>query len=225
MNAVKEYFDILKKCALFRNIEESDLGPMLHCLDAKIRKVSKNQPVFLEGEPAESVGIVLKGMAQIVKEDYYGNRSIVMGMEPSQLFGEAFACAGLETMPVSIYAACDSVFLLVDCKRILNLCSNACTFHNRLVRNLLCVVAGKNLMLNQKMEVLSKKTTREKLMTYLLAQAKRQGNAAFTIPYDRQGLADYLGVERSAMSAELGRMQKDGLLEYKKNYFKLSENY
>lgn len=222
---MEEYFGILKRCPLFQNIDQTDMSVMLHCLGASVCKVSRNQPVCLEGEPAKYVGIVLEGMAQIVKVDYYGNRSIVMSVEPTQLFGEAFACAGLETMPVSIYAACDSVFMLIDCKRILNICSNACGFHNLLVRNLLRVVADKNLMLNQKIEVTSRRTTREKLMAYLLFQAKRQGSAQFSIPYDRQGLADYLGVERSAMSAELSRMRKEGLLEYNKNIFKLSENY
>ena len=222
---MEKYYPILKKCALFQNIEEHDLGVMLHCLDAKLKRVSKNQPVCMEGDLAENVGIVLEGMAQILKVDYYGNRTIVTSVEPGQLFGEDFACADVERLPVSVYAACDSTFLLIDCRRILHLCSNACAFHNRLVRNLLRVVADKNLMLNQKIEVTAGRTTREKLLIYLLAQAKRHESAEFTIPYDRQALADYLGVERSAMSAELSRMQKDGLLEYKKNYFKLSENY
>lgn len=216
---MKKYFDVLKKCALFRNIEESDLGPMLHCLDAKIRKVSKNQPVFLEGEPAESVGIVLKGMAQIVKEDYYGNRSIVDRMEPGELFGESFACADGGPLPVNVVAAESCEIMLLGSRRISTSCSKACGFHSKLIYNLLKIVSRRNLVFNRKLEILSKRTTREKLMTYLMYEAKRQGSQEFSIPFDRQALADYLGVERSAMSAELSRLQRDGVLTTDRNHF------
>ena len=218
---MKEYFEVLKKCILFEGIQEQELATMLHCLGAEVIRAEKNQTVFLEGEPAKDVGIVLTGMVQVEKMDYYGNRSIMTLIEPGYLFGEAFACAGLDTLPVSVTAACDSTVMLINCKRILNICGNACVFHNRLVKNLLRVMATKNLMLNQKIEFTSKKTTREKLMAYLMSQAKRYHASAFTIPYDRQALADYLGVERSAMSAELSRMRKEGLIEYQKNHFQL----
>lgn len=218
---MKEYFEILKTCTLFDGIEASELAAMLHCLGAEVIHVMKNQTVFMEGEPAKDVGIVLLGMVQVEKVDYYGNRSIMTMIEPGYLFGEAFACADMETLPVGVTAVCDSTVMLIDCKRILNICGNACVFHNRLVKNLLRVMANKNLMLNQKIEFTSQRTTREKLMTYLLAQAKRYQSAEFSIPYDRQALADYLGVERSAMSAELSRMKKDGLVDYQKNHFRL----
>lgn len=219
---MKKYSEVLKQCPLFEHIGEEELETMLECLNARVVKAEKNCPIFQEGNPAGYVGIVLSGMVQIVKMDYYGNRSIMASAEPAQIFGEAFACAGAKTLPVSAIAASDSVVMLVDCRRILTVCKNACTFHTRLVNNLLQVVAVKNLQLSQKIEIISKRTTREKLMAYLLMEAKRHGSNEFRIPYDRQALADYLGVERSAMSAELGRMRKEGIIECRKNYFKMT---
>ena len=141
--------------------------------------------------------------------------------ETGEVFGEAYACAGLDAMPVSGYAAQESRVLWLACRKMLTVCTNACGFHNRLVKNLLAVVAEKNLQLSRKIQVMSQKTTREKLMAYLLGQAKIAGKAEFTIPLDRQALADYLGVERSAMSAELSRLRKDGILDTKGSYFHL----
>ena len=218
---MNEFYPLLRRCPLFTGITEVDLDAMLQCLDSRSREISKGCPVFLEGEPARWVGVVLSGAVQVVREDFYGNRSIIAMLESGDLFGEVFACAGIETLPVSVFAARDSRVLLLDCKRVLTVCTNACQFHNQLVRNLLQVTARKNMLLNQKIQFMSKKTTREKLLAYLSEQAKRNGNAAFSIPLDRQALADYLGVERSAMSAELGKLRRDGVLDCKGSYFHL----
>lgn len=218
---MEQYTGILQKCELFRQVEAQKLMVMLKCLGAQVRMAGKNQIIFQEGDPAKYVGIVLSGEVQIVREDYYGNRSIVAHIEPGQLFAESFSCAETMVLPISVTASEESEIMLIDCRRILTLCTNTCEFHHQLVKNLLRVVAAKNLMLNQKIEFVSQKTTRDKLMAYLLFQAKRQNSSSFTIPYDRQELADYLGVERSAMSAELGKMRKEGILECKKNLFTL----
>ena len=158
---------------------------------------------------------------QIVRDDFYGNRSVLTYAEPGELFGEAFACADVQTMPVSGYAVKDSKVLLLSCKKMLTVCSSACSFHNRLIKNLLTVVANRNLNLSNKISVMSHKTTKEKLMAYLLEQAKKSGKSDFTIPLDRQALADYLGVERSAMSAELGKLRKAGVLDTSGSHFRL----
>ncbi len=218
---MQEFVPLLSRCTLFQNIRQEDLPPMLSCLGARVTTVKKNQLIMREGEPARSVGIVLSGGAQIIKEDYYGNRSIVARIEPGELFGESFACAGVDALPVSVEATADSQIMLINCHRITVSCTNACGFHSRLIYNLLQVVATKNLIFNQKIEITSKRTTREKLMTYLLSQAKTHNSSSFTIPYDRQSLADYLGVERSAMSAEIGKLRKEGILECDKSRFKL----
>lgn len=217
----KNYDEVLEKCLLFNDIEHKNLSAMLGCLGAKVEKFSKNQTILTEGEPARRIGIVLSGAAQIIRVDYYGNRSIVASMEPAQLFGESFACAGVKTMPVSVVASEDAEVMLIDCARIIRSCSNACVFHNQMIFNLMKVVATKNLVFNQKLEVTSRRTTREKLMTYLLLQAKLQNKSSFTIPYDRQELADFLEVDRSGLSAEISRMRREGLIACKRSTFTL----
>ncbi|MCM1221400.1 MAG: Crp/Fnr family transcriptional regulator [Lachnospiraceae bacterium] len=152
-------------------------------------------------------------------DDYYGNRSLLKILYPSELFAEAFSCAELDAMPVSVLALKNSQVLLFYCRRMLTICSNACKFHNQLLCNLLREMAKKNLALNQKIRFMSQKKTKEKLMTYLLEEAKRQGKPDFIIPYDRQALADFLGVERSAMSSEISKLKKDGVIDSKGSWF------
>lgn len=213
------FYEILSKCPLFDGMEESDLDTMIACLDGKTMDVPKENPVFLEGSPARFVGVVLSGSVQVVREDYYGNRSIMAILQPGDLFAEAFSFAGLETMPVSVIAIKDSKVLLLDCRRVLTSCANSCHFHTLLMKNLLQGMAQKNLALSRKIRYMSQKTTKEKLTAYLLDQAKQCGSMEFVIPYDRQALADYLGVERSAMSAEISKLKKSGQIDTKGSWF------
>ena len=218
---MKDFLPILQQCPLFDGVAPEDISGMMGCLGARLTKASKGEFVFREGDSAEGIGIVLTGGVDLIREDFYGNRSIVASMEQRQLFGESYAFSEAEALPVSVVAKEDSVLLLLDSRRITTCCSNACAFHNRVIFNLLRLVATKNLLLHQKIEVTSKRSTREKLMAYLLMQAKRQGSTIVTVPYDRQALADYLDVDRSGLSAEIGKLRKEGILESKKNHFRL----
>lgn len=218
---MQEFHPILKRCPLFDGIRMDDLGAMMGCIGGHTVSVCKGQSVYREGDPATHVGIVLSGAVRLVREDYYGNRSIVAHIGPAELFGETYACAGIPSLPISVVADEDSTVLLMDCSRITVSCSSACAFHNRIIHNLLRLVAKKNLVYDQKIEVTSKRTTREKLMTYLLNQAKIQGSNSFTIPYDRQELADYLEVDRSGLSAEISKLRREGVLVSDKNQFTL----
>ena len=219
---MEQYFESMSKCPLFAGIDRADLPELLVCLGGRVVPLAKGSPVFLEGDPAKDVGVVLEGTVQIVRDDYYGNRSVLTVAAPGELFAEAFVCAGLETLPVSAFAVQNSTVLLLDCRRVMTGCGHDCLFHSRLVYNLLQGIAQKNLALTEKIRFMSRKTTREKLMEFLLDQAKRHGSAEFTIPYDRQALADYLGVERSAMSAEIGKLRKDGLIETGGAWFRVA---
>lgn len=216
---MKNFFEILLKCPLFDGIEKSDLKSMIECLNGKTIDVMKGNPVFLEGTSARFFGVVLSGTVQVVREDYYGNRSIMTILKPGEIFAEAFSFAGLETMPVSVIAIRDSEVLLLDSRRVFTFCSNSCHFHSILLKNLLQVMAQKNLALSRKIRYMSQKSTKEKIMAYLLEQAKQNGSAEFVIPYDRQALADYLGVERSAMSAEISKLKKSGQIDTKGSWF------
>jgi len=218
---MNKYIPVLEKCSLFAGIDREELLGVLACLGARVTAAGKNQIIWAEGDPAVYVGIVLEGSVQIVKEDYYGNRSIMARADQAELFGESFACAKVPALPVSVVADQDSHVMLIDCRRITTTCANSCAFHNQMIYNLLHVVAAKNLAFSQKIDITARRTTREKLMAYLNSQAKLQNSSSFTIPFDRQGLADYLNVERSAMSAEISKLRKDGIIACEKNRFTL----
>ena len=216
---MENYYGILSQCPLFDGIEPNDMGTIIGCLNGRMINVRKGQPVFLEGDPARDVGVVVAGTVQVVREDYYGNRSVMTVLRPGELFAEVFSCAGCNTMPVSVIAVTDSEVLLLDCRRVFTSCSGSCRFCNLVMKNLLQGMAQKTLGLAQKIQYMSQKTTKDKLMAYLLDQAKKQGTSDFVIPHNRQSLADYLGVERSAMSAEISKLKKSGELDTHGSWF------
>ena len=217
------FFEILSHCPLFNGITTSDLTGMLKCLNAKSVEFSKGDSIFLEGDPAQFVGVVLDGAIQILQEDYYGNRSVLTILEPGELFAEVFSCAGLNAIPVRAIEKKKSTVLLLNCQQMFTVCGNACRFHSQLLQNLLKVMAMKNLAMTQKIRYMSQKTTKDKLTAFLLDQAKQNDSSEFVIPYDRQALADYLGVERSAMSVELSKLKKNGQIDTKGSWFRLLE--
>ena len=218
---MKKYFHILRKCPLLFHISDENLIPILGCIGARVVSYKKNETIIAEESAAKNIGIVLSGSVQIIQLDYYGNRSIVSTVEPSEVFGEAFACAQVKSIPVSIVADENAEIMFVDCMRVLGACSNACEFHRQMIYNLMKDLAMKNIMFHQKISVTSKRSTREKLMAYLLLQAKKNGSDSFDIPYDRQELADYLEVDRSGLSVEISKMRREGIIENRKNHFEI----
>lgn len=218
---MKKYFEILRQCPLFDQIRGEDLLPMLGCLGARAASFEKKDTVLAEGTPAQFIGVVLAGSLQIEQTDYYGNRSILGNVGPGEIFGESFACAEVGAIPVAVVANGPAEVMLLDCRRILHACSNSCGFHHRLIFNLMKDLATKNLRFHQKVEVTGRRSTREKLMAYLMLQAKRVGSSSFEIPFDRQQLADYLEVDRSGLSAVISKLRREGVLESNKNHFKL----
>lgn len=221
---MKKYLNILRKCPLFLNIEEEQLLKMLHCLGAKIEFFDKKYTVMSEGIPAKYIGIVLSGSVQVMQIDYFGNRTILDNIESTQIFAHAFACAEIPLMPVSVIANEPSEIMFIDCGHILHTCSNNCGFHQQLIFNLMKDLATRTLIFHQKIEITSKRTTREKLLTYLTFQAKKFGSYSFKIPFDRQELADYLEVDRSGLSAEISKLRKEGVLDSNKSFFELKTN-
>ena len=221
---MEQYFDALRKCPLFCGITDAELTAMLPCLGARITQFDKGDTIMAEGEMARYVGVVLSGTVHIIRVDYFGNRSIIEGIGPSGLFGESFACAGVSAIPVNAIAAESSEVMLIDCLKITCSCSNACEFHQRMIYNLLKVVAEKNLAFHQKIEITSKRTTREKLLAYLLLQAKKSGGEPFEIPYNRPERAAYLGVERSGLSVEIGQLCRQGVIAADRKQFRFLKN-
>ena len=218
---MQKYLSLIKKSPLFAGTSDAALAAMLSCLGASIKVFAKNEYIFREGDAANFIRLVVKGRVQIVKDDFFGNRNIIAVASPVQMFGEAFACAGAEKIPMSAIAALDSVILKLDCTRLITTCSNACNFHQQAISRLLNIIASKNISLNQKIEIISQRTTKEKILAYLFKESKIQQSSSIVINYNRQELADFLGVERSAMSAVLSKLRCEGLINFHKNKFEL----
>ncbi len=219
---MEKILDTLAATRLFAGIRREDMPKLLACLSAVTARYAKNQPVFPAGEPTRRFGVVLSGQVQVTQDDYYGNRSILARFGAGELFAESFACAQAAPLPVGVSAAAESDVLLIDCRKLSAPCAQACAFHTQLIRNLMGILAEKNIALTRKIELTGRRTTRGKLLAYLTAEAGKAGSPRFEIPFNRQELADYLAVERSAMSAELSKLQKNGVLRYRKNRFELT---
>ena len=222
-----ENFALLKRTKLFYGITENEMGAMLECLSAVKHSYQKGDYVFRRGERIASVAVLLEGRVHIQKVDYWGNQSILSEVSEGELFGEVYACLGGEEILNNAVAVKPSVVLFLDINRILTMCPSGCRFHERLVRNLLAVLASKNGGTNTaatifaKLEHMSQRTTREKLLSYLSEQSLKKGSSSFDIPFSRQQLADFLSVDRSAMSNELCKMRDEGILQFDKNHFEL----
>lgn len=213
---MQNYFDIVRKSPLFSDINEEEFKKYFSESDFNVIKTEKGQIILEEGSAPKYIGLVLTGSLMVVRDDYYGNRSITAYLKPPDMFAEVFVLAGVEKLPVSVAAAEKSEVLMIDRDKVTGACG-----YNRLTYNLLRIVANKNILLSKKIEVTSKKTTRDKIMAYLTLCAKESGSSIFNIPYNRQELANYLGVERSAMSSEISKLRADGIIECERSTFKL----
>lgn len=206
---------------LFRGIAEEEIAPLFKCLRAFQKSYQKGETILREGEPTAYLGIVLSGMAVISRSDVWGNNSILGNAAPGAVFAEAYACLPGEPLQISVSAAEETTVLFLNVEKVLTTCTNACVFHTKLIRNLLTVCAQKSLGLSRRILYASPKTIRGRLLSYFSDCVKRAGSDSFQIPYSRQQLADFLGVDRSAMCSELSKMRRDGLLSYQKNTFTL----
>lgn len=216
---MKEYFSVLRSAPLFAGVSEEELAAMLTCLDARAERFPKDAFLLRAGDAAESIGLVLAGSVLVIQEDIWGNRNILSKAGPGQTFAAAFACAPGSRLHVSVMAETDVTVLFLNVKRILQVCPSACAHHSRIIRNLLGELARKNLRLGEKLTHMGQRTTRAKLLSYFSAEAQRRGAYEFDIPFSRQQLADYLAVERSGLSLELGKMRAEGLLDFHRSHF------
>lgn len=218
---MKKDLKVLRQSRLFTGIPEEEIHLALNFLAPAEKAFTKGEYILHSGDRIRSMGLVLSGCIYIVKEDYWGNRTILTEVHPGQLFGEAYACFEAEELRVNVLSVRSSTVLFFDIDRILTPCSQEWEYHTRLVRNLVSVLAEKNLALTGKIEHISQRRTRDKILSYLSDVSQQQGNCDCTIPFSRQELADYLCVDRSALSNELSRLKKEGILDYEKNRFRL----
>ena len=218
---MEDYIRILKGTKLFAGIAEDEISLMLSCLDAHMREYRKGEYVFRQGEHISTIMMLVDGELHIQQDDYWGNRSIISHITAGEMFGEAYIAPESGALLNDVVAVEDSTVIFLDAKKIMTVCSSACRFHSIVVQNLFFAISEKNRKLVMKLGHMSKRTTREKLISYLSAESRRQNSSDFTIPFNRQQLADFLSVDRSAMSNELCRMRNEGLLRFDKSRFTL----
>ena len=206
---------------LFAGIKTEDMRAMLHCIGYHISSFSKGEIIALEGEHLKHIGIVLSGRVDMVKEDLWGNKTMLLRMGRNEIFGETFACGDDSLSTVTFLVSEDATVMFMPFSRVMHSCTMACGFHHRLIENMVRLIAGKNRELMQKVDVVSKRTIREKLLAYLSIKAQQQRQRYFEIPLGRVELAEYLCVDRSALTRELAKMKSDGLIDYDRNHFRI----
>ncbi len=217
---MKKYFKVLEKVPLFKGVEK-ELDAVLSCLLSSVKAYKKDSIIFLAGEPIHAIGIILSGSAKIIKEGIDGNVNILTELVPGDTFGEAFVCASMPKIFVTVQAQHNCEVLFINYKKMITPCAAACDFHTKLIENMMKIIAMKNIVLNQKIEIMSKRSIREKLLCYFEIQRETGNSNQFTIPFNRMELAEFICVDRSAMSRELSKMRDEGLIEFEKNFFKL----
>lgn len=216
-------YKFLANTLLFRGVTPEEIELMMTCLDAHTRKYEKGEIIYHVGELIQKAGLVLSGSVHIENDDLWGNKSILAHIGPGQVFAETYVCVPNEPMMVSVVAAESVEVLFLSLGNGIQTCSRNCGHHGRLIQNLLTISAQKNLNLSRRIFYTTSKSIRGRLLSYLSDQATREGSLEFNIPFNRQQLADYLGVDRSAMSNELSKMQKEGFLTVNKNHFCLNQ--
>lgn len=212
-------FKNVKNSPLWNGIAQEHFEKMLKCIEANVKHYNKNDIIILTGGEIRTIGMILSGRIKIMKEDLSGNAVLLTELLPSEMFGETLVCAGIDRSPVTVQAADDCCVLFINYKKVISTCRSACSFHLTLIENMLKLLADKNIILNRKIEILSKRTLREKLLTFFDLQ--RGTDSKFKIPYNREELAQYICADRSAVSGELCKMRNEGIILFKKNEFEI----
>ena len=206
---------------LFGGIRKEEINGLLKCLNAFTKKYGKGEYIYCCGDTAENIGLVLSGAVIIKNDDFWGNQSVLAHIAAGQVFAESYALIKNQPLLVDAVAASKTEVLFINGEKINSPCGEVCSCHKKLTDNLLRISALKNVRLSRRILYTSSKTIRGRLMSFLSDEAREQGSREITVPFDRQQLADYLNVERSALCAQLSKMQRDGILEYHKNSFVL----
>lgn len=206
---------------LFEGIEPENRVAMLGCTGYHIGVFQKGDIVAFEDENIRHIGIVISGAVDMVKEDIWGNKTMLVRTGKNEVFGETFACGSDNLSVVSFVVSEPAQILFMPFDRVMRSCSMACQFHHKLIENMVRVIANKNRDLIRKVEAVSKRSIREKLLAYLSVQAQTQNSRYFEIPLGRVELAEYLCVDRSALTRELVKMKEDGLIDYDRNCFRM----
>lgn len=204
---------------LFDGIKPEEVLRLLSCFGTKSRRFRKGETVIAAGSSVDSIGLVLSGSIQVIRNDYEGAKVILASFTTGSVFAESFVCAGVAQSPVTVISMEESEILFLPFRKMIASCESACTFHQQLIANMMKLIARRNMLLNEKLEICAKRTIREKVLAYLEQETLKSKSRIVVIPFNRSELADYLCVDRSALSRELGQMQSEGLIEYERNRF------
>lgn len=213
--------EIILKSKIFKNIEENEVELLLKCINNYRKTFKKGEIILREGEKTEYMGIVITGSVVVERADLWGNNTVLGVISPVGIFAETYSILNDEPLMINVYANEKSEILFLRTNEIFKTCEKSCNFHDQLILNLIRIASFKNLNLSRKILHTGPKTIRGKLLSFFSEWVKKENSLSFSIPYNRQQLADYLSVDRSAMSNELSKMQKEGILEFKKNKFKI----
>lgn len=206
---------------LFHGIAPEELSAVLSCIGYYIGSYQKGETLAFEEDSIKRVGVVLSGAVDMVKEDVWGSKTMLLRMQKNELFGETFACGEDNTSTVTFIVSENAEILFLPFDRVMHSCTAACGYHHQLIENMVHLIAKKNRDLIRKVEVVTKRTIREKLLAYLSIQMQMQHSRYFEVPLGRAALAEYLCVDRSALTRELAKMKAEGLVDYDRNCFRI----
>lgn len=216
-----KYYEKLSELNIFYRIEKDEIPNFLLSLYPTVREIKKGEYIYIEGDRDVKMSIVLSGGVELVKNDYWGREFLLAKLGDYEVFGETYALMSNMPIEVDVRTNKDSIILQIDISSRRVIDEKWLKQWNTLKENLLQIFAMKNYYLSKRLDVISQRRTRDKVLTYLLQEKRQKEKSTFTIPLNRQQLADYLCVDRSALSIELGKMQDEGIIKYEKNKFTL----
>ena len=218
---MEKYLPILRNSSFFKGLTDDEILSILHCVEATTVSKERGSYIFRAADSTEVMGLVVSGCVLVIQEDLWGHRNILSKCHAGDFFGEPYAASPGAVLNISVVADEDCEIILLNIQRLLVTCPTACEHHQKLIRNLVSVLANKILILNDKITHVGKRTTRDKLLSYLSAESIRHSSLSFDIPFDRQQLADYLCIDRAAMSTEISKLQKEGFIKTNRKHFEL----
>ena len=221
MQKIENYYNQIKNSPVFYGMNDEELRGLLECFHARVRKYEKDEMIIRQGDIVSNIYLILEGAVNIEKDSYWGRRIIISRLGKNDNLALSFVGSKNIESNVDAITVENTLVLILGYEQCTSMCQNACTRHKVLINNLFQILSRENIELIQKIENVSQKTIRDKLMTFLSNEAQKKHSNSFSIQFNRQDLADYLNVDRSAMSFELSKLQKEGLIKYDKNKFEL----
>ena len=219
-----EYFSLLKSTKIFSDANEFECQAMMFCFKTRFKSFDKNEKIVTEGDPVTDVVMVLKGSANVLNEDDLGNISIISRVGFGEVFGLEELNNKMECFKNNLVAKEKCLVMFMNAHRLMNMCENKCKRHELIIKNLMSMLLDNNKILLEKLNILSKKSTREKLLAYFKLCAEKNDNTYFEIPFNKTELANFLSVDRSAMSTELNKLKSEGIIDFDKKQSHLKKS-